>query len=682
MTLVPAISRLVGTYGSFAFDAANGITISSEFANAETWLQWARTGVCRFRFNVTLASETGVVATDDTAYAALLAAVESNLTIPRQRLLLKVMGATILDWDWTGGFAGTAFGIKPEITRIRENGRDSVWEFAVKAEFPGNVPGNNFRRESSTQTGFGLSQRQICVMSAEWTTGGGNTAVQNYVAHRNAFFAAYLPANTTDQFGTGGVWTLAFSDQGPWDDEVAKITVRRVYWEVFAGRQEARIELDEITTGTSLGTSQLEARRVCRIPSRWAADTVSGNTALQNYLANGETYFGNALPANISGGTWVLVDANPSWSDEDSNSGFGVLNVLHTYREVDDTGNWEYHVSESFNDVNARVLTVSGTYYPSGGNTAKQNYTANIGALLTAVTTASGITRSSAKTVPAYEGYDTPNLTYRFTRTIHEIIYQQNGSGYADNNLTLETIDLKNQKPFLPMSQTTTITVQRLNTVKAIFTGKFDSQVNVNPTAYWESTLRAFVLTQITSHLGAGVTSVMIVDEDVGPIIGDQQNTFSGTLWLIVLGGSILSLRMIQRHTRRSIRDFVGMGDGTPQSYFAYYKVPFFQEELFREAWCEWIVGGAGTPPVLFATGDLTPVSGVNFIDPGVNAPASLTLQAAANPISQTTGWFCELLVEEIMPTDRGTGAGSPYETCVSHTVENWFNTVLVASAS
>lgn len=678
MTLVPAISRLVGTYGGFALNASNGITISSEYATAETWLQWARTGVCRFRFNVTQPN-TGNVATDDTAFGVLVAAVETNLTLPRQALLLKIMGATVLDWNWTGGHSGTAFGIKPELTLVRANARDYLYEFACKCEFPGNVSGNNFRRESSTQVSFGLSQRQICVISAEWTTGGGLSALANYLANGNTFFNAYLPANTTDQYSVTGVWTLAFTDQGPWDDEVAKIVVRRVYWEVFAGRQEARVELDEITTGTTLGTSRLETRRICRIPSRWAANTPSGNSALENYLANGATYYGNALPAEISGGSWVLVDANPTWSDEDSSSGFGVLTVVHTYHEVDSTGNWEFHVSESFNDVNARVLTVSGTYYPSGSNTAKQNYAAGIAGLLASIVTASGITNSSAKTLPAYEGYDTPNLTYRFTRTVHEILYPQNGSAYADTNLVITTLDLKHQIPYNPQSQTSAITVQRLNTVKAVFTAKFDGQVNTNPTAYWASTLLPHVLTQTTSLLGAGVSSVMIIDEDVGPIVGDQQNTFSGTLWLIVLGGSVFSLRMIQRHTQRSIRDFVGKGDGTPKSYFAFFKVPLYAEELYREAWCEWIVGGAGTPPVLFATGDLTPVSGVNFIDPGINAGASLTLQAT-NPLTQSSGWFCDLLVEEILPTDRGLGSPD-FQTCLSHVIENWINTTSVASA-
>lgn len=680
MTLAPAISRLVGSYGAFTLDATNGVTISSEYSSAETWEQWARSGVCRLRFNVELPSPTGVTATDDAAFGALIAAVEASLTIPRQSFLLKLQAVTILNWNFTGGHSGTAFAIKPELTLVRHNARSYVYEFAVKCEFPGNVPGNNFRRESSRAVSFGLSQRNICSMSAEWTTGGSSSALQNYQSFGDSFYLAALPANTTDQYGTTGVWTLAFTDQGPWDDEVAKIIVRRIYWEVFAGRQEAQIQLSEITTGTSLGTNTLTTRRVCRIPSRWAADTVSGHTALQNYLANGATYFGNALPANISGGSWVLVDANPTWSDEDPSSGFGLLTVTHTYHEVDSTGNWEFHVSETFNDVNARVLTVEGAYYPSGINTAKQNYTANISTLLASITSAAGITHSSAKTAPAYEGYDTTGLVYRFTRTVHEIIYPQSSVGYADSQLMLTTVDLKHQAPFNPVSQTTAIRVTRLNTVKVIFTAKFDAQVNTNPTAYWESNLQASVLTQITSLLGAGVTSVMIVDSNVGPLVGDQQNTFTGVLWLIVLGGSILSLRMVQRHTQRSVRDFVGKGDGTPKSYFAYYKVPLYAEELYREAWCEYVVGAMGTPPTLFATGDLT-VSGVNFIDPGVNAQASLNLQAAANPISQTSGWFCDLLVEEEEPTDRGS-ALSDFQTNILHVVENWVNTAAVSSAS
>lgn len=682
MSIEPVKSKVAISYGGFTLDATNWITVLGEYTRAEDWAAWTRTGNFYVEIDCTMpaSSVTGDDSVDDPAFEAKLAALEAALTLPRQTLLVTWLGTTtILDWAFSPGTGEhqSALGIRAKLVEIENSTRSVRYGFRVTCDFPGNIPSNNFRRESSTQFTLGLAQRRICTIAAEWSagnaaTGSGNvkTARDNYTSFGDAFYAAALPSNLTDQYGTTGAWIKAYETDGPWDDEIARIHVTRVYWECFNGRQNSEIEVDTVPVGGAIGTSRWDTRRICRIPSVWASD--GSNTALQNYLAHGPTVFASMLPANVSGGEWVLVDANPTLSDLDPDGGRGVLHVTHTYHEPIN-GLWEYSAKLTSNEYNIGTVLVAGRYYKTSGGSAGANYTAGISGLVSTVVSSFGVTHVDATSIPRAVGYTTTGLTYDFSHTVHEIAYPQNDSGYDDSNVLLETIALRHLRPFNPMSQTSGITVERMNTVRAVFSAKINAQANTNPETLWSGSLRAHVITQILAKLGSSVTSVLVIDEDVRPTIGDQVNQLDGTLELVVTGGSVLAMKLKQRVTEQTARRFVGRADGTIDSDYPYRRA--FSDNDFRKVLERWgfvmyVVGGAGTPPTLFNTGDLT-VSGVNYVDPGINAQDSLDAQAATGTLTGAPGWFCLKRVKDDEADDWGDGASS-YQTNTVTEYQAW----------
>jgi hypothetical protein len=648
-------SRLTVRYGIFTIDESNGCILSSEYDAEDTSVF----GSFYIEFRVRLLDQTDDPTTDDMAFAALVNAVETNLRIPRQRLEVEIGGQHVRDWDFDGS-EQTAILISPELRLIEENCRDYRYGFRVRCQFPGNVPNNVFRRESLTTIGASLRERRTCVISATWTSSTGETAHARYLASGNAFFNSVLPANVSDQHGNVGRWIEA--DENPsFNDENSLLTVTRTYWEVFAGRRDSSV----------LSVTKIDGRRVCSIPSIWAA--TPGVTALQNYIDDGGAFFDASLPTPVSSGEWVLVDEEPAYNDQNA-----ILNVTRTYHEVVD-GLRDYDVRVITDDAGLRHVEVSGTYYKTAANSAKTNYTSGIDTLITGIMTGEGIVQYESHSVPKVLGYDTTGLRYFFKWTLNELGYPQGPGGYDDPNVLVEFLDVRALKPFDPQASTPALPVTRLRTVVARFVASIDikSTGGTDPVHLWETKFRAHVVTAVTSKLGTYAASVQVTEEEVGAVL--DSNKLVGTLRLVVTGSGLISLRMIQAVMQWPGRQFVGRADGTPHSYEAYRVPP--AKRLYRECTAEYVLGATLG---FFAVGDNT-VSGFGFIDTGKTAQQSYDDQNDSAPLSYNS-WFIDRdanppMVNLDIPTDRGDG-GSPFETVVHIQKENWLYVAALEDAS
>lgn len=645
--LALADSRFSVQFGSFVIGSATGCMLSSEYDAEDT----STHGSFYVEFHVTKdAPGVGTIKDDDDALGALVAAAESALRTPRQRLLVKIGSTVVRDWNSAPGVGETqtAILIEPELRLISMNARDYHYGFRVRCQFPGRIPGNTFRRESLTQIETSLRARRTCTIQAEWTSDETHTAYARYGTSGDAFFTAQLPTNLTDQHSTAGTWVLA--DEDPrYNDENSILTVTRVYWEVFATRRDSSV--------TTLST--IAGRRVCTIPSTWVA--TPGHTALQNYLDNGGAYFTSVLPSSGSGGAWVLVDNDPTYNDEN-----GVLTVTHVYHEVFN-GLRELAVRVTRDAANLATVEISGVYYATALGTAKANYESGVGLVVSTALSAEGVTRYESHAIPKVTGYDTTGLRYFFSHTYRELAHAQSASGADDTKVTFEKLEVRATRPKQARAITSSITPTPLRFAIATFVAIFDYQLEQDPVSEWASgtSLRAHVLAAVTSRLG-DVATVEVVDEEVGALL--DGNGLVGTIYMVVTGGSILHYEITQTIVQVPGRDFAPRADGTNFSYKAYRAPP--EKQLRREAIVEYVIGsGPSGDPFDDAT-----VSGFGIESTGKTAQASIDDQNASGTLTRpTAGWFIDRRADApYARTHKPVTRGDGFQTVVMRQIETW----------
>jgi len=656
MSVLPAaVPRTTVSYGSFVFNEAAGCRITTEY----TAFDQPEDGSVYFEFDLRLLNPTGVVATDDAAFGVLRADAERLLRIARQRLLIQTGGVTVKDLNFSSTV--TALEITPELTLMHENCRDYHYSFRARCGYPGNVPGNLFRRTSITKIESSIQANRTCALQAVWTASSGITAYQQFLNNGAAFYTAYLPAVLVDAQGISGQWHNTHDDPH-YNDENSVIAVTRTYIEIFNGRR------DSVTTRTST----IGDRRTLEIPSEWTSSP-DGHTALQNYTDNGGAFFTAKLPAVPAGGAWVLVHEQFGYNDQN-----GQLHAMRVYHETAN-GLRDYRVSVTTDAAQLRTLTVSGVYYNDGVD-ARQNYNTDITSLIAAVIAkengqrALPITHYESVSIPTIEHYDTTYKRYYFERTIRELAYQQGPGGvtFDDANVTMETLDLQVEKPYGAFSKVPSQTLTRLNTVTARFVATIDltSAGGTDPVTLWGvGGLRAFVSNACITKLGAAVSSVEVVGEQVG--VGLHANQLVGTLVFVVKGGSLLWCEITQTLAQIPGRDFAPRADGTAFSLYPYRAPP--EKILHRECWLEYVVGYG--PPAIFNNGADDTVSGFGLISTGATAQASIDAQNAAGTLALGAGWFIDRRAGvpysvTSKPTTRGDLGG--YRTVLVHQVETW----------
>lgn len=631
-------------YGTFALDESNGIVISSDYTSKDDSVL----GEWRCQFHVRLKDEVGNEDADNLRFKALLDAVETNLKIPRQHLLVKFGTRIVRDWDFTQA-TQTAFLISPELTLLRENIRHATYEFRVRCQFPGNVPSNFFRRESMTQKSTSLRQNRVCTITATWTSSPTKTARANYEENGDTFFDAYLPSAGTDQHGNAGAWVRADEAPVSTNDENSLCTATRIYWECFAARRDSSTK--------SIDT--IGNRREFRADSTWVSR--GGFTALQNYTSGGDAFYGKLLltEGTVNDGYWVLVDEDPTYNDQN-----GILTVTRTYHEVV-KGLREYTVRVTTDAAGLRRLAIRGTYYRTSLD-AYVNYANGIQDLVRGVLAAQtpAVTRYETRSIPKVESYDTTGKRYFFEWNILEIAYPQ-GPGAADHpDITINTLDIEGTIPKDPQSFPTGTTVTRLQMIRARFAATVDYTKNQDPASLWGAGgVRAYVINAVVTKLG-GSPTVDVIDEKVGA--GLQGNTLVGTLLLVVTGGSLLSMRVSQTLTLVPGRDFVPRADGTALSAYPFRAPP--EKILKREAIYEFVVSNAAEPNPFTSQ-----VSGYGMVDTGKTGETSYNEQNAAGTLALDTGWFIDRRApvpysKMVIPTTRGAA----FQTVLVIITETW----------
>lgn len=631
-------------YGDFKLDQTNGIIITSEYTGDDT----SPVGLfqCEFRCRLLPSEATGNVATDDATFAARITNLETKLRIPRQTLLVKIGSSTVKNWDFTKA-TQTAFLIMPELVLLRQNRRDYAYSFRVRCEFPANVPANAFRRESQTATGTSLRERRTCTISAIWTSSAGKTAKENYDDGAETFFAAYLPSNVKDQYGTTATWIRADENPVTTNDENSVCSATRVYWEVFSGRRDSAARRLE-TIGD---------RRVFTCASTWVA--TSTGTALQNYLDGGDPFYGAVLPGPVApGARWVLVDQDPVYNDQN-----GVLNVVRTYHEVVN-GLREVEVRTLTEPSQLRTVVLTGAYYATELS-AHQNYKVGIDKLVRdeLAKLDPPFTTYESKSVPKVEGYDTTGKRYFFTWTIKEIGYPQGQGGPDDSRITISSLDLEDTTPKDPQSIPSSVSLTRLRTIRAHFVASIDYTKEKDPRTVWTDGARDYVITAVRTKLG-GDPVVDVVDERVSVAL--HSNGLVGTLWMVVEGGSVLSMQITQTKIQVPARDFAARGDGTSMSGYPYRDVA--ELILKREAVFEYVVGE--TPPDPFGSSD---VSGFGLISTSKTAQQSIDEQNASGILSLGSGWFIDRRAPvPYARMERPMTRGTDYQTVLVAQTETW----------
>lgn len=662
LSIMPgAAPDMTVAYGGFKLDESAGCILTSEYRFEDS----ATDGgfYIEFRVRLTPGTETRVRALDDQAFAALVLNAETQLRIPRQRLLVQIRGVTYRDWNYDGVI--TAITIAPELRLLQANARDYHYGLWVRCGYPGNVPGNFFRRESVSGIGIGLATRRLVTIEGIWTASSGVTAYAQYQAQGDTFFAQQLQTfpNTTDQFGTTGTWAKADEQPRDLNDEASLIRASRVYAEVFAGRRDS----------DTVVISSIAGRRVCTIAALYYASP--GFTSYQNFANNASAFFGATLNTpqcvNVAGGQWILVESRPSTVDN-----AGTLQVRNTYHEVVN-GLREFTIKITSNLDQTRRVEISGTFYGTPQAPAQQNYLSGINGIVQFALQSEGIAHSESKSVPKELGYDTTGLRYFFKWTVNELQFPQGPLGYDDPAVVMETLWVRLSRPFDAQAMTQQNQVTRLQVGTADFHMTVDTTASggLDPTTLWDQRFRAFVESAAAARLGGlkGALTVQIYDEEVNHT--DTGNQFWGRIKILVTGGSILSLYMEQTLSQVPPLDLTGMGDGTSWDYQAWRDLP--EKTITRLAICEFVVGAPGTPPVLFGSGDNL-VSGTTFIDTGRSAQDDFDLQVAGGAYTPATNWMLDRrqpFVNKIVPSERGDGGvngGVDFQTAQLRQLETW----------
>jgi hypothetical protein len=400
----------------------------------------------------------------------------------------------------------------------------------------------------------------------------------------------------------------------------------------------------------------VNGNRTANIHSTWTAD--GDVNAVTNAIDNSPTFETGELPDNLPNGQWVLATSKPIFDDENA-----ICTVNSTYFEVI-FGLREYRVDVHTDANQALIVSIAGFYMETpDSQTSLQNYTNNIGTLVTQVLTAAGgQALFESKSTPKEVGYDTTGKLYRFVHTYKQIVYNQ-GPSFDDPNITFYTLHVETFDNWNRQSISTENPVTRLRRARAIYTAIIDigSSEGLDPYTLWTSKFQAYVLNAVQTKLGALSVTMENADVDVGL----DGNTLTVHMDLLVRGGSILELTMAEGISRSPALDAWPMGDGTANSFWPYW-VPTFRK-LLRYAEVEYI---PGLPkPEVWGSGPQA--SGYAFIDTGMTMEAALDL-LEQNQVPPAPGWVPTGfgLEENFSPTSRGND--NSLATVLYTRKENW----------
>jgi hypothetical protein len=243
----PVKPILTVNYGGFDLGEANGIILDATDEHYRLRDAY-HDGVFSVQFVVRLKTASTntdldqAIAEDNAAFAKLLAAVETALRRPRQRLVVSFGNQDAIDWNpAVGAGTPTAFHAQPELEKIGaedDSLRAQRFKLTLRVDHPADLAGQNGRALSDTQVQYTLRGRRVVQVQADFTALDGKNALDTYQQQSTeAWFQSRLPAAVAN-----GEWVMqdALFNR---DDEDAALHVTRIYVEVVNGLRESDVRV-------------------------------------------------------------------------------------------------------------------------------------------------------------------------------------------------------------------------------------------------------------------------------------------------------------------------------------------------------------------------------------------------------------------------------------------------------
>lgn len=304
-------TSITGTGAADAVLKVNQVAVTSGFNNP--------VDVYRIKHGYpksTFSCEFLVKGADQPTFAAACQSVEAALRTPRQRLTVKISGNTILDLN-PATAVNSGFNAMPEVERVSEAvenwGLLRRYKFTVVFDRPGDLTGQQGRREETVTVHTDLLKRRVVTFTGTWTAMPGNDARANYSANSGTHYATILT-----QIDVTASW-VKVSDDVPDDDTDKTIApYRAVFWEVVNGRRESDILVEHT-------------------PSNVATVTITGvyvqtlgplTSARSNYTTN-EPAHATAVIAALGISAYELVKETSKDNEQDQ-----TLSFTRVYREL------------------------------------------------------------------------------------------------------------------------------------------------------------------------------------------------------------------------------------------------------------------------------------------------------------------------------------------------------------
>ena len=229
------------------------------------------------------------------------------------------------------------------------------------------------------------------------------------------------------------------------------------------------------------------------------------------------------------------------------------------------TGLREHSVQVAYEANRRRTVTVSGTVTAAGGNNARAQYEAIIGALETSVFSALGIGAANRELVEEPEAdhsYNTKSLT--FQRLWRELVYSQGGSSLDDADIKNQVLQVGRSLPS-PGDTPSTAGILRLTELPVTYSATLDKDRTTDLRGKWDS-IRGWLIQQVTDTLGGG--PLAIVEET--PDFDYENNSFSVQLLVRGKGGQVLSRTLRVEDQLRTGWVLVPVWDGDPMTKYAF----------------------------------------------------------------------------------------------------------------
>uniref|UniRef100_A0A6H1ZEP4 Uncharacterized protein n=1 Tax=viral metagenome TaxID=1070528 RepID=A0A6H1ZEP4_9ZZZZ len=164
---------------------------------------------------------------------ASAAAAETALRIYNADLTVSFGGSAMYSYKHSDNTGLLTRPTLRKISNVTENDTLRFYNFSISCQLPANKTSYNYRREGKISTSYDSSRRRSISFSGVYTSGGANTALQNYTAYAKTWANTFLTA-------FGGTFELV-SESPNIEQENKILNFSLVYREILAKQSEANL---------------------------------------------------------------------------------------------------------------------------------------------------------------------------------------------------------------------------------------------------------------------------------------------------------------------------------------------------------------------------------------------------------------------------------------------------------